>query len=98
MAERLFSEQSAELWRRLQNGKVQRDLVLDALVEQGRRLKETMKNLTPEQINELPMRDWPCPECGEPQHRHDGGGGPGWCSLTDGGVADRVYAKIRHLR
>jgi hypothetical protein len=36
------------------------------------------------------MRAGNCPECGRPGGEHDGAGGPGWCSLTDWGVAGRV--------
>ena len=32
-----------------------------------------------------------CPECGFPVARHDGWGGPQGCSLTDNGVAQRIY-------
>lgn len=32
-----------------------------------------------------------CPECGHKTSDHDGWGGPG-CSLTDNGVALRIYA------
>ena len=41
------------------------------------------------------MRQGKCPECGESPMRHDGGGGPKGCSLTDNGVALRlaVYAQ-----
>lgn len=31
-----------------------------------------------------------CPECGYGPTSHDGGGGPGWCTLTDNGVAARI--------
>ena len=34
-----------------------------------------------------------CPECGFPTGRHDGGGGPNGCMLTDNGVAQRIYAQ-----
>ena len=33
-----------------------------------------------------------CPECGFPVDQHDGAGGPMWCTLTDGGVTDRLAA------
>lgn len=32
-----------------------------------------------------------CPECGYIVESHDGGGGPYGCSLTDNGVAGRIY-------
>lgn len=32
-----------------------------------------------------------CPECGYPAESHGGWGGPWGCSLTDNGVAQRVY-------
>lgn len=31
-----------------------------------------------------------CPECGLSTYMHDGSGGPGWCALTDNGVAQRI--------
>jgi hypothetical protein len=38
------------------------------------------------------MRSNTCPECGASEFRHGGWGGPG-CSLTDYGVAERVFAQ-----
>lgn len=32
-----------------------------------------------------------CPECGYRIYEHDGWGGPNGCSLTDNGVAQRIY-------
>jgi hypothetical protein len=37
------------------------------------------------------MSEGRCPECGQEQGVHTGGGGIG-CSLTDHGVAERIYA------
>jgi hypothetical protein len=36
------------------------------------------------------MSEGKCPECGNDVDAHDGRGGPG-CSLTDNGVAQRIY-------
>jgi hypothetical protein len=38
------------------------------------------------------MRNGTCPECGRPADEHSGWGLPG-CSLTDNGVAQRIYAQ-----
>ena len=32
-----------------------------------------------------------CPECGYPVASHDGSGGPEGCTLTDNGVAGRIW-------
>jgi hypothetical protein len=32
-----------------------------------------------------------CPECGRPVDEHGGAGGPYGCTLTDTGVAGRIY-------
>lgn len=37
------------------------------------------------------MQSGLCPECGTPASDHNGRGGPKGCSLTDNGVAQRIY-------